>query len=150
MKTFVALLLLSAFAAYVSASEMAFHRAVKNFLDERHDERMAQVLRDNGLPEDTLVASDQPEPPAFIKPCIDAGKKCWEEAGHDACKQLACIDNFFKCCKENAPTGLPELTPLQKGCVALLHLCRKQSSSCAGELCCFVRIDKCFKMASNE
>ena len=72
MKTFAALLLVSAFAAYVSANEMAFHRAVFQFLDERHDERMAQVLRDNGLPEDTLVARDHPEPPEFIvSPLID-------------------------------------------------------------------------------
>ena len=56
MKTFTALLLLSALAAYVSANEMEFHRAVFDFLDERHDERMAQVLRDQGLPENTLVA----------------------------------------------------------------------------------------------
>ena len=66
MKTFAALLLLSAFAAYVSAEEMAFHKAVFQFLDERHDERMAQVLKDQGLPEDTLVASDHPEPPAWM------------------------------------------------------------------------------------
>ena len=66
MKAFAALIFLGALVAYVSASEMTFHRAVKNFLDERHDERMAQVLRDQGLPEDTLVASDHPEPPAFM------------------------------------------------------------------------------------
>ena len=58
MKTFTAFLLLSAFATYVSASEMEFHIAVFDFLDERHDERMAQVLRDQGLPENTLVARD--------------------------------------------------------------------------------------------
>ena len=58
MKTFTALLFLSAYAAYVSANEMEFHRAVFDFLDERHDERMAQVLRDQGLPENTLVARD--------------------------------------------------------------------------------------------
>ena len=56
MKTFTVLLLLSALAAYVSANEMEFLRAVFDFLDERHDERMAQVLRDQGLPENTLVA----------------------------------------------------------------------------------------------
>jgi len=56
MKTFAALLFLSAFAAYVSSNKMGFHRAVFDFLDERHDERMAQVLRDQGLPENTLVA----------------------------------------------------------------------------------------------
>ena len=56
MKTFTVFLLLSALAAYVSANEMEFHRAVFDFLDERHDERMAQVLRDQGLPENTLVA----------------------------------------------------------------------------------------------
>ena len=66
MKTFAALLFLVAFAAYVSANEMAFHRAVFNFLDERHDERMAQVLRDQGFPEDTLVARDHPEPPDWM------------------------------------------------------------------------------------
>ena len=63
MKTFTALLLLSAFAAHVSASEMEFHRAVFNFLDERQDERMAQVLRDQGFSdEDALIARDHPEP----------------------------------------------------------------------------------------
>ena len=58
MKTFTVFLLLSALAAYVSANEMEFLRAVFDFLDERHDERMAQVLRDQGLPENTLVARD--------------------------------------------------------------------------------------------
>ena len=66
MKTFTALLFLSAFAAYVSANEMAFHRAVFDFLDKRHDERMAQVLRDQGLSEDALIASDHPEPPKWM------------------------------------------------------------------------------------
>ena len=66
MKTFAALLFISAFAAYVAAEEMAFNRAIFQFLDERHDENMAQVLRDQGLPEDTLVASDHPEPPDWI------------------------------------------------------------------------------------
>ncbi|KAL9973894.1 hypothetical protein ACROYT_G020401 [Oculina patagonica] len=146
MKTFVALLLLSAFVAYVSANEMAFHNALKNFLDERHDEKMVQVLRDNGLPEDTLVASDHPEPPEWVKPCIQNGADCWNDAGHDACKKLDCIDNFFKCLIENHPTPLPSLSPLHKGCVALLHLCRKHSPSCAGELCCFVRIRRCFEL----
>ena len=56
MKTFAALLLAFALAAYVSAFERPFHTAVFDFLDERHDERMAQVLRDQGLPENTLVA----------------------------------------------------------------------------------------------
>ncbi|KAJ7375203.1 hypothetical protein OS493_001946 [Desmophyllum pertusum] len=136
MKTFTALLLLSALAAYVSASEMTFHRAVFDFLDERHDEKMAQVLRDQGFPEDTLVANDHPEPPKCLKPCIDNGKMCWKEAGHDACKKLACIDNFFKCSFEIHPPPLPKLTPLEKGCVALLYLCRNHSPTCAGELCC--------------
>ena len=66
MKALAALLLLSAFAAYVSAEEMAFHKVVFQFLDERQDERMAQVLRDQGLPEDTLFASDHPEPPDWM------------------------------------------------------------------------------------
>ena len=69
MKTFAALLLVSAFAAYVSAEdveEKPFNKAVFQFLDERHDEQMAQVLRDQGLPEDTLVASDHPEPPDWM------------------------------------------------------------------------------------
>ena len=66
MKIFAALFFLSALAAYVSANEMAFHRAVFDFLDERHDERMAQVLRDQGFPEDTLVANDHPKPPAWL------------------------------------------------------------------------------------
>ena len=65
MKTFTALVFLGAFAAYVSANEMAFHRAVFDFLDKRHDERMAQVLRDQGL-SDALVASDHPEPPKWM------------------------------------------------------------------------------------
>ena len=65
MKTFAALLLISAFLAYVAAKEMAFHKTVFQFLDERHDDRMAQVLRDHGdqgMPADTLVANDHPEP----------------------------------------------------------------------------------------
>ena len=67
MKTFTALLLLSALAAYVSANEMEFHRAVFDFLDERHDERMAQVLRDQGFSdEDALISSDHPEPPQWM------------------------------------------------------------------------------------
>ena len=66
MKTFAALLLISAFAAYVAAEEVAFNKAIFQFLDERHDEKMAQVLRDQGLPEDTLVASDHPEPPDWM------------------------------------------------------------------------------------
>ena len=65
MKLF-AVLFLAAFAAYVSANEMAFHKAVFSFLDERHDHKMAQVLRDYGLPEDTLVANDHPEIPDFM------------------------------------------------------------------------------------
>lgn len=67
MKAFAALFFLGALAAYVSANEMTFHRAVKNFLDERHDERMSQVARDHGLLEpDTYVARDHKEPPAFM------------------------------------------------------------------------------------
>ncbi|KAL9973889.1 hypothetical protein ACROYT_G020396 [Oculina patagonica] len=147
MKTFVALLLLSAFAAYVSANEMAFHKEVFDFLDERHEENMAQVLRDNGLPEDTLaVRDDKPTPPDWVKPCIANGTECWNNAGHDACIRLGCIDNFFGCLIKNHPTPLPSLSPLHKGCVALLHLCRKHSPSCAGELCCFVRIRRCFEL----
>ena len=69
MKTFTALVFLSAFAVYVSANEMAFHRAVFDFLDERHDERMVQILRDQGLPENVLVASDHPEPPEWMVSC---------------------------------------------------------------------------------
>ena len=66
MKTFTALLLLSALTAYVSASEMEFHRAVFDFLDERHDEKMAQALRDQGFSKDALIASDHPEPPQWM------------------------------------------------------------------------------------
>lgn len=58
MKIVSVLLLLGAFAAYVSALEIPFHKAVFKFLDERHDERMIQVVRDFGLPEDTLVFND--------------------------------------------------------------------------------------------
>lgn len=65
MKLF-AVLFLVAFAAYASANEMAFHRALFDFLDERHEHKMAQVVRDYGLPEDTLVANDHAEPPAYI------------------------------------------------------------------------------------
>ena len=66
MKTFAALLLLIAFAACVCANEMAFHGAVLDFLDERHDERLAAFLRDQGLPEDTLVARDSQGPPDWM------------------------------------------------------------------------------------
>lgn len=61
MKTFIAALLLTACAAYVTAEHMAFHKAVFQFLDKRHDERMTQILRDNGLPEDTIPANDRQE-----------------------------------------------------------------------------------------
>lgn len=63
MKTFAALLLLSAFAAYVSANGLKFHRAVFDFLDERQDEKMVQTMRDHGLSEDALVKHDLPQPP---------------------------------------------------------------------------------------
>ena len=66
MKTFAALLLVFALAAYVSAFERPFHTAVFDFLDERHDERMAQVLRDQGLSKNTLVAREHKEPPEWI------------------------------------------------------------------------------------
>ena len=62
MKAFAALLLLSAFAAYVSANGI-YCKVVADFLEERQDEGMAQVLRDQGLPEDTLVPADHPQPP---------------------------------------------------------------------------------------
>lgn len=67
MKTLAALLLISAFTAFVSANEAEFHKAVIDFLDERHDEHMKQLLRDQGFPEDTheLVASDKPKPPLW-------------------------------------------------------------------------------------
>ncbi|KAL9973875.1 hypothetical protein ACROYT_G020381 [Oculina patagonica] len=150
MKTFAALLLLGAVAAYVSANDIIFCKAVINFIDQRHDERMSEILRSQGLPEDTLVASDHPEPPDFIKPCIAQGKICWKQAGHDSCKKLDCTDNFFKCVIANHPTPLPTFSPIQKGCVALLHLCRQKSTSCAGKLCCFVRIKKCFTLAESD
>ena len=66
MKTLAALLLVSAFAACVSANEAEFHKAVIDFLDEQHDEHMTQLLRDQGFPEDTqeLVSrADKPKPP---------------------------------------------------------------------------------------
>ena len=47
------------------------------------------------------------------KPCIVSGKDCWERSGHDACKKLDCIDNFFKCLKDNHPTPLPSFSPIQ-------------------------------------
>ena len=67
MKTLAALLLISAVTAFVSANEAEFHKAVIDFLDERHDEHMKQLLRDQGFPEDTheLVASDKPKPPLW-------------------------------------------------------------------------------------
>lgn len=49
--------MLSAFVAYVSAGEMpalVVPQAVIRFLDERHYEKMAQVVRDEGMSEDTL------------------------------------------------------------------------------------------------
>ena len=66
MKTFLAVILLSACAAYVFAEDLAFHKSVFQFLDERHDENMAQVVRDHGLSDDALVASDHPKPPEFL------------------------------------------------------------------------------------
>ncbi|CAH3173721.1 unnamed protein product [Porites lobata] len=151
MKTFIAVLLLTACAAYVTAEHMAFHKAVFQFLDKRHDERMTRILRDNGLPEDTIPANDhQEKSPEWMKPCIETAKESWKNAGHDACKRLACIDNFFECIKKSHPTPLPSLPPLQKGCVFLLYMCRKQSPTCAGELCCFVRIKRCFKAVAEH
>ncbi|XP_073259488.1 uncharacterized protein [Porites lutea] len=152
MKTFIAVLLLGACATYAFAEElqMPFNKAVFQFLDERHDERMAQVLRDNGLPEDTLPAADErADSPAFLAPCITTGKLCWKLAGRDPCKKLECIDCFLRCAVANHPTPLPKLTIRQKGCLALLYLCRKHSPSCAGELCCFVRIKRCFKASGH-
>ena len=67
MKTFAALLLVFALATYVSAFERPFHTAVFDFLDERHDEKMAQVMRDQGFSdEDALIARDHPEPPEWM------------------------------------------------------------------------------------
>ena len=66
MKTSTTLLLVFALAACVSAFERPFHTAVLDFLDERHDERMAQIVRDQGLPKDTLVAREHKEPPEWI------------------------------------------------------------------------------------
>ena len=57
MKIFGALIVLSAFVAYVSAEEtqaLVVPEAVIRFLDERHYEKMAQVVRDEGMSEDTL------------------------------------------------------------------------------------------------
>ncbi|XP_020605328.1 uncharacterized protein LOC110044144 [Orbicella faveolata] len=144
MKTFATLLLVFALAAYVSAFERPFHTAVFDFLDERHDERMAQVVRDQGLPKNTLVAREHKEPPEWIKPCIAKGKQCWTQAEHNVCSKLCCIDRFIFCTLESHPGPLPELSPVQKACVVLLHLCRKHSPTCAGEMCCFVRIKRCF------
>lgn len=66
MKTFAALLLVFVFEAYASDFERPFHPAVIDFLDERHDEKMAQVARDQGLPENTLVAREYKEPPEWM------------------------------------------------------------------------------------
>jgi len=66
MKTSATLLLVFALAACVSAFERPFHTAVLDFLDERHDERMAQIVRDQGLPKDTLIAREHKEPPEWI------------------------------------------------------------------------------------
>ena len=67
MKTLAALLLISAFTAFVSANEAEFHKAVIDFLDERHDEHMKQLLRDQGFPEDTqeLVSPDKRKAPLW-------------------------------------------------------------------------------------
>jgi len=67
MKTLAALLLISAFAAFVSANEAEFHKAVIDFLDERNNEHMKQLLRDQGFPDDTqdLVSSDKPKTPLW-------------------------------------------------------------------------------------
>lgn len=58
MKTFEALLLVIALAVYVSANKKAFHEV--DFSDERHEERIAQVPDDMGLPEESMpIANDQ-------------------------------------------------------------------------------------------
>ncbi|XP_068700861.1 uncharacterized protein [Montipora foliosa] len=156
MKTFAALIVLSALAAYMSAEEMpalGVHEAVIQFLDDRHYESMAKVVRDEGLPEDTLhlVANDPveitPSQKRKIAKCAAKAKVCWKNAGHDSCKQLACINEFEKCLGRLIPKLIRKLPKLQQACLGLLHLCRTRSKTCEGELCCFVRIKRCFKFA---
>lgn len=66
MKSFTALLLLAAFAVHVFSNEVAIYRASYNFITEQQDLKMAEAVRDNGLPETTLIANDHEEPPDFL------------------------------------------------------------------------------------
>ncbi|CAH3103892.1 unnamed protein product [Pocillopora meandrina] len=150
MKSFTALLLLAAFAVHVFSNEVAIYRASYNFITEQQDLKMAEAVRDNGLPETTLITNDHEEPPDFLKRCIKRKIRCWRRAGEDRCKMLKCLDNFFGCAKEKLPSPLPSIPPLVRGCFVLLEMCRKASVSCAGELCCFVRMKRCFDLAGGE
>ena len=64
MKTITVLFFLSAYVAFISAEDMKFHRAVFDFLDERHEHRMAQLLRDEGIPDQRDPRPD--EAPEFL------------------------------------------------------------------------------------
>ena len=66
MKSFTALLLLAAFAVHVFSNEVAIYRASYNFITEQQDLKMAEAVRDNGLPETTPIANDHGEPPDFL------------------------------------------------------------------------------------
>ncbi|CAH3047249.1 unnamed protein product [Porites evermanni] len=151
MKTFIAVLLLTACVAYAVAEE-AFHEAVFQFLDERHDERMAQVLRDNGLPEDTLPATqddddynkNRPRYWIVLRPLFPI-RPIFKRLIHRSSQSLAPIQEYDEGKKQSEIESDNRLHFGPKGCVALLYLCRKHSPTCAGELCCFVRIKRCFQ-----
>ena len=81
MKSFTALLLLAAFAVHVFSNEVAIYRASYNFITEQQDLKIAEAVRDNGLPETTLIANDHEE---VAKVLISAGadmSRCKEPSG---------------------------------------------------------------------
>ncbi|PFX34261.1 uncharacterized protein LOC111327212 [Stylophora pistillata] len=156
MKALTLFLVLRALAA-VFANQLVFNKAFYHLLEEDHQNRMAQAVRDSNLPEKTLISNDANDPTEFyepwMKPCVFRGKICIFKAKQDACQKLCCGDQFFECIRyhkpENHPGFLVRMSPLKKGCVALLGLCRALSPSCAGKLCCFLRFRQCYEFVSK-
>lgn len=153
--------MLSAFVAYVSAEEtqaLVVPEAVIRFLDERHFEKMAQVVRDEGMSEDTLdlFANDPAIPTPSkaverrIRFCGTRAAECWKNARNDPCKELACLNGFVKCVYTLAPGYIKKLPLTLKACAGVLHLCMTKSQTCEGGLCCYVRIKRCVAYAIRQ
>ena len=67
MKALTLFLVLSAFAA-VFANQLVFNKAFYHLLEEDHQNRMAQAVRDSNLPENTLISNDANDPSEFYEP----------------------------------------------------------------------------------